>query len=98
MVVQRAVFERVFFIARARDVAVGKGVDIEDNRAALRDVLEVHLQRRWVHSHQHVGIVARRLNIVRREIDLERTDTEGGSGRRTYFRREIWEGREIVTH
>jgi hypothetical protein len=52
--------------------------------------------RSRVHRHEHVGRVARREDVLRGEVDLERRDAGERAGRRADLRREARERREVV--
>ena len=56
---ERPVLERVRRVAGLLEVPVVEGVAVDDERAALAEIREVRLQRRRVHGHEHVGLVAR---------------------------------------
>ena len=77
--VERAVLDRVRLVARLLQVAVGERVGVDDQRAALRQVAEVRLQRRRVHRDEHVGPVARREDVVVGEVQLEAGDARAAS-------------------
>ena len=57
---------------------------------------EVGLQRRRVHRHQDVRRVARREDVARGEVDLERRDAADGAGGRADLGREVGQRREVV--
>ena len=68
---ERPVLERVRRVAGLLEVPIAEGVAVDDERAALAEVGEVRLQRRRVHRHEHVGLVAGREDVVIGEVDLE---------------------------
>ena len=75
--VEAAVVERVDVLAGGQrvagllEVALVERVLVDDQRAALLEAAEVGTQRRRVHRHEHVGLVARRRDRVVRDVDLE---------------------------
>ena len=93
---QAAVFQRVGSVAGLGEVAGVELAAVGDDHAALAQRAEVNLERRRVHRHQHVDLVARGLDVARAEVDLEGRHTEQGAGGRPDFGREVREGREIV--
>ena len=93
---QRAVLERVRLVARLLQVPVVEGVGVDDDRPALREVAQVHLERRGVHRHEHARLVARREDVVVGEMDLEARHTGQRPGRRADLRREVGKRREVV--
>ena len=94
--VEAAVLKGVLVVSRLGEVARRKLAFVRDDQAALAQRLDIGLQRRRVHCDEHVGLVARRLDRGRAEVDLEGRDSEGRALRRADFSREVGEGREIV--
>ena len=90
------VVERVGVVLRLVEVALGKLARVDDHQPTGLERRQVHLQRRRVHRDQHIGRVARSVDLARSEIDLECRNTEQRPLRRTDFRREVGECREIV--
>jgi hypothetical protein len=93
---EAVVLERVLGVAGPLDVLFDEGVLIHDEGAAGLQVAEVGHQRRRVHRNEHVGLVARRQDILVREMDLERGYTCERAGRRADLGREVREGCEVV--
>src|SRR3546814_10310207 len=77
-------------------VARAEGAGVEDQQAVRLHVGQVHLQRRRVHRHQHVELVAGGHDDAGAEIDLEGGHPEGGADRRADLRREVGEGRQVI--
>ena len=96
VVAERPVLERARRVAGLLEVAVAERVGVDDQRAAARQVLEVRLQRRRVHRHEHVGLVARREDVVVGEVHLEAGDAGQRAGRRADLGGEVREGGEVV--
>ena len=71
VLVERAVLKRVCGVARLLEIPIGERIAVDDERAALAEIAEVRLQRRRVHRHEHVRLVARRQDVVVGEVDLE---------------------------
>ena len=68
---ERAVLERVRLVARLLEVPLVERVRVRDERPALREVADVHLERRRVHRDEDARLVARREDVVVGEVDLE---------------------------
>ena len=96
VLVERAVVERIRGVAGLLQVALVEGVGVDDQRAALRQVPDVRLQRRRIHRDEHVGRVAGREDVVVGEVELEPRDARQRAGRRTDLRREVGQRRDVV--
>ena len=96
VVVDRAVLERVGLVPGLAQVGVGEGVLVDDQRAAGLERAEVRFQRRRVHRHQRVRVVARGEDVARGEVDLEGGDAARGPGRGADLGREVGQRREVV--
>ena len=94
--VQRAVLQRVGGVADLGQRARGELVGVDDDRAAARDVLEVRLQRRRVHRHQHVRRVAGGEDVVVGEVQLERGHAGQGPGGGPDLGGEVGQRRQVV--
>ena len=94
--VERAVLERVRVVAGLLEVALGEGVAVDDQRAALRQVAQVRPQRGRVHRHEHVGRVAGREDVVVGEVELEAGDARQRAGGRADLGGEVGQRREVV--
>ena len=57
---------------------------------------EVRFQRRRVHRHQRVRVVAGGEDVARGEVDLEGGDAARGAGRGADLGREVGQRREVV--
>ena len=86
-VVERAVLERVGLVAGLLQVALLERVGVDDQRAALRQVADVRLQRRGVHRHEDVRRVTGGEDVVVGEMELEARDTRERAGRARGSRR-----------
>ena len=60
------------------------------------EILEVRLERRRVHRDEHVRRVARRVDLVGREVELEAGDAEQRAGGRADLGGEVGERRDVV--
>ena len=69
---------------------------VHDQHALGAQVVDVRAQRRRVEGHQHVGLVRRRADVLRGEVDLEAGDARERAGRGADLGREVREGREVV--
>ena len=95
---ERAVLERARLVAGLQQIALLERVGVDDQHAALGQVLHVRPQRRRVHCHEHVRDVAGREDVVIREVELEAGDTRERAGRGTDLGREVGKRREVVPH
>ena len=93
---ERAVLERVRLVPRLLEVPVVEGVRVDDHGPALREVAEIHLERRGVHRHEDARLVARRQDVVVGEVDLEARDAGQRARGRTDLGREVGQRREVV--
>jgi hypothetical protein len=75
-----------------------EAVLVDDQRAALLEGLQLRDERRRVHRHQHVRVIARREDVARGEVDLERGDAVRGSGGRADLGGEVRQGGQVVAH
>ncbi len=94
--VERVVVERVRLVAGLAQVVVGEGVLVEDQRAARLQRRQVCFQRRRVHRHQRVGVVAGGEDVARGEVDLEGGDAVRRARGGANLGREVGQGREVV--
>ena len=93
---ERAVGQRIARVGRLVEVLLGERVAVDDQRAAGRQVADVGLERGRVHRHEDVRLVARRVDLGRREADLEARDPGQRAGRRPDLRREVGQGADVV--
>ena len=93
---QRAVLERVRLIGGVLQVFFGEFVGVDDQCPAFFEVGQVHFQGRRVHRHQHVGLVARRPDIVTGEIQLKTADPRQAAGGRANFSRKIRQRGDVI--
>ena len=93
---ERVVVERARRVPRFAQVALVELPRVGDHQAAGAQVGQVRDERGRIHRDQRVEIVARRGHVVRPELDLERRDAEGRTGRRANLRREVGERGQIV--
>ena len=71
---QRTVVQWVNGVARLLQVDVVEGIGVDDDAATRNQVTNVHLQRGGIHRHQDIWSVAWRMDVARREADLETGD------------------------
>src|SRR5207302_11384687 len=81
---------------RLGEVALGEGARIDQDRPAAAQVLHFDLEGGRVHGHEYVDGVARRHDVVRPELDLERRHAVRRPGGSADLGGEIGEGREVV--
>ncbi len=96
VLVERAVLERVRRVAGLLEVAVVERVAVDDQRPALRQVLDVRLQRGGVHRDEHVRLVARRDDVVVGEMHLEAGHAWERARGCADLGREVRQRREVV--
>ena len=94
---ERVVLERAHRVAGLLEVPLREGIGVEDQRAARRQVLQVRAQRRGVHGDEDVRRVARRQDVVVREVDLEARHAGQRPRRRPDLGREVGQRREVVS-
>ena len=83
-------------VAGLLEVALVEGVLVDDQRAAGLEPAEIGAQRRRVHRHQHVGLIARRRDRVVRDVDLEARHAVHRAGRGTDLGGELGQCRQVV--
>ena len=83
-------------VAGLLEVRLDERAGVDDQRAAVDEILEVGLERRRVHRDEHVGRVARRVDLRRREVELEARDAEQAAGRSADLGGEVRERRDVV--
>ena len=93
---QRGVLERILGVAGLVQVALVEGRRVDDEDPARLEVGEVHLERRGVHGHQRVELVARRIDPLAAELKLEARDAEQRAGGRADLGGEIRQRRDVV--
>ena len=96
VVLQGAVGERIRLPPRAIEVGLLEARLVEDEQAAALQVRQMHFQGRRVHRHQRVRLVARRIHLVRRKLDLVAGDARRRSRGGADFRRVIREGGQVI--
>ena len=95
--VERAVGERVGCEFGLAEVLLGELLLVDDQDAVRRKVGDVDLEGGGIHRHQHVWLVARREDVVTREVQLEAAHAGQGSGGRADLGGEVGQGAEIVS-
>ena len=79
---QRAVLAWVLVVTGLFEVPLVEGIVVQDERSTGAKPLELALQRRRVHRHQHVRRVAWGVDVVVGDVHLERGHAgEGALGR-----------------
>ena len=96
VLVEGAVLERVRRVAGLLEVRLDERAGVDDQRAAVDEILEVRLERGRVHRDEHVGRVARRVDLRRREVELEARDAEQAAGGRADLGGEVGERGDVV--
>src|SRR6202034_3049445 len=92
---QGAVGQGVLGVPRLGQVALLEGVAVDDEDRSLGHQLDVGLQGGGVHGHQDVGRVARRQDVVVRNVHLEGGHPVDGAGGGPDLGREVREGGQV---
>src|SRR5262249_33969331 len=95
-VCERAVLEGVRRVPGLLQVPLVERVRVEDDGAALCEVVDVYLQRRRIHRDEDARLVAGGENVVVRKVDLEPGDTGQRAGGSADLGGEVGERREVV--
>jgi hypothetical protein len=82
---QSGVGERVFLVTRLGQIALRKGIPVNDQHPAGQQAWQVGLECCRVHGHQHIGGVTGGMNFPTGEMQLKTGDTRNGTGGRTNF-------------
>ena len=90
--------ERVAGVAGLREVALVEGVGVDDERPALLHPVQLVAQCGRVHGDEHVRGVARRRDVVVRDVDLEGRHPGQGSRRGPDLGRELGQRGQVVAH
>ena len=93
---EAAVGEGVVGVARLGEVALFEGVLVDDHRAARLEARQLVAQRGRVHGHQHVRRVARRGDLVIRDVHLEGGDAGQRAGGGPDLGGEVGQRGEVV--
>ena len=93
---ERAVFERIGFVAGLVEAFGVEGVAVDDQDAAGAEVAEVRGQRGRVHRHERVDRVAGRVDVRAREVDLETGDAGERAVRRANLGGKVGERGDVV--
>ena len=88
--------ERIVGVPRLGEVALVEGVDVDDERAAGQEVVEVGLEGGRVHRHEDVGGIAGREDVVIGDVDLERADAGQRACRGPDLGGEVGQRRQVV--
>jgi hypothetical protein len=94
--IEGMVLERIRSHLRFAQVDFAEIVEIDDEDAVFLQVRQIHLQRRGVHCDQHIDAVAGRVNVGRREVDLETADTGKSARRGANFGREVRQSGKVI--
>ena len=96
VLLERTILERVCGVADLVEVRRREGVLVDDERAAGRQVADVRLECRRVHRDEDVRLIARSMDVLAAEADLEAADAGQRAGRRPDLGREVGERADIV--
>ena len=78
---ERGILERIRRVAGLVEVALLEGRGVDDEQPARLEVGQVHLERRRIHRDEAVETVARRVDALAAELELEARDAEQRAGR-----------------
>src|ERR1700722_1162591 len=90
------ILERADFYLGFAQIVFFEVVEVDDQDAIGLEIGDIHFQRGGVHGHQNVDGIAGRVDVVRREVDLEATDSGQGARGGANFGREIREGGKVI--
>src|SRR5262249_25143737 len=93
---KRAVTERVGRVTGLLQVALVELVGVQDEDAARLQVPDVDFERRGVHRHQNLRLVARRADVAAAEIELIAGDARQAARRGANLGREIRQRRYVI--
>src|SRR5207244_3517569 len=88
--------ERVRLITRLVQVAIRKGVGVDNEDTARLEVLDVGFQGGRVHRDERIEVVAGCVDVLAAEMDLEAGDAGERAGRCTNLRREVGKRRDVI--
>ena len=95
--IERVVVERVGVGPVCQlQVAGRKGVGVHEHRAARPHPSQVHLERRRVHGHEQVHLIAGRVDIHRAKVQLESAHAVGRPRRSADLRRIVGQRGQVV--
>ena len=81
VLLQRSVVDGVGGIAGHLHVLGSERAGVHDQRAFCAQIAQVGLQRGRVHRHQHIGLIARRVDLAAGEVELESRNSRQRAGR-----------------
>ena len=81
---------------RLCQIAVAEVASIHNQSAALFQVAQINLKCRRVHCHQHIRLVARSVNVIRRKAHLKTRHTKNRAYRSANLGRIVRERCDIV--
>ena len=80
LLAQARILERVLGVARLGQVPLVEGGGVDDEDAAGLEIGQVHLERGRVHRDQSVELIARRVDALAAELELEARHPEERAG------------------
>src|SRR5262249_54022834 len=93
---ERVVLERVDRVLRLVQVVDAEGIAVDDQDAAVFQVLQIGLERGRVHDDQAVEPVAGGVDVGRGEVDLKTRNPRQGAGGGANLSWEVRERRDVV--
>ncbi len=96
LLAQRRVVERIGGVTRLVEVPLVEGAGIHDQDAARLEIGQVHLERGRVHHHQRVELIARGVDPLAAELELEARHPEEGAGGGPDLGREVGQRGDVV--
>src|SRR5580765_2833444 len=94
--VEGMVFQWIGRHLRLAQVSFGEGVGIDDKDAVGLEVGQIHLEGCGVHGDENIDGIARRVDLIRREVQLVAADAGESARRGADFGREIRESGDVV--
>ncbi len=94
--IEGMVFQRIRGQLRFAQIVLLETVAIDDQDPIRLQVGNVHFQRRRIHGDQHVDGIARRVDLIRGEVQLKAADTGDRPRRGANFRRIVGERGNII--
>ena len=95
--VERMVFERAYADLRFAQVVLFEVVEVDDQDPVGAQIGQIHFERGGIHGDENVNCVAGRIDIARREVNLESADPGKRAGRGANLGREVGERGQIVS-
>src|SRR5712692_7782959 len=90
------IFQRIRGHLRFAQIAFFETIAVDDQDSVGLQVSNVYFQRSRIHGYQHIDCVARRVDLVRGEVQLKTAHTGNRPGRGADFRRIVRKRSNII--